>query len=121
MLTFLKDARHYTDPFIAGQRAACTVAGLTGTLLFPIISAKLGLVRTGSWSIWSVDEASFCNLIFIFPCLMYQVRIYVSHSRSRRVIRWRSDLKDRRNSYSRMERVSAFWRCFKKFIFKTGT
>jgi hypothetical protein len=113
MLTFLKDARHYTDPFIAGQRAACTVAGLTGTLLFPIISAKLGLVRTGSWSIWSVDEASFCNLIFIF---MYEVRIYVSHSRSRRVIRWRSDLKDRRNSYSRVERVSAFWGSVKVYF-----
>ena len=52
MLTFLKDSRHYSDPFIAGQRAACAVAGLTGTLLFPIVSRKLGLVRTGSWSIW---------------------------------------------------------------------
>ncbi|KAH7915225.1 iron transporter [Hygrophoropsis aurantiaca] len=53
MLTFLKDARKYTDPFIAGQRAACTAAGLTGTILFPILSRKLGVVRTGSWSIWS--------------------------------------------------------------------
>ncbi|KAH7920921.1 hypothetical protein BV22DRAFT_1198573 [Leucogyrophana mollusca] len=53
MLTFLKDSRRYTDPFIAGQRAACTVAGLTGTILFPIVSRKVGLVRTGSWSIWS--------------------------------------------------------------------
>jgi solute carrier family 40 (iron-regulated transporter), member 1 len=52
MLTFLKDSRQYSDPFIAGQRAACTIAGLTGTLLFPIVSRKLGLVRTGSWSIW---------------------------------------------------------------------
>lgn len=52
MLTFLKDSRNYSDPFIAGQRAACTVAGLTGTILFPFISRKLGLVRTGSWSIW---------------------------------------------------------------------
>ena len=116
MLTFLKDARHYTDPFIAGQRAVCTVAGLTGTLLFPIISSKLGLVRTGSWSIWLVDEASSCNLIFISSCLMYQVRICVSHSRSHRVIRWRSDLKDRRHSYSRVERVSAFWRCPKIYF-----
>jgi len=53
MLTFLKNSRNYSDPFIAGQRAACTAAGLTGTLLFPIVSRKLGLVRTGSWSIWS--------------------------------------------------------------------
>lgn len=67
MLTFLKDAHHYTDPFIAGQRAVCTVAGLTGTLLFPIISSKLGLVRTGSWSIW-----------FEFVCLIpVVVALYV--------------------------------------------
>ena len=52
MLTFLKNSRHYSDPFIAGQRAACTVGGLTGTLLFPVLSKKIGLIRTGSWSIW---------------------------------------------------------------------
>ena len=52
MLTFLKDSRDYSDPFIAGQRAVCTVAGLAGTVLFPIVSRKLGIVRTGSWSIW---------------------------------------------------------------------
>ena len=56
MITFLKNTRHYSDPFIAGQRAACTVAGLAGTVLFPIISRKLGLVRTGSWAIWSVYQ-----------------------------------------------------------------
>lgn len=53
MLTFLKNTRNYSDPFIAAQRAACTVGGLTGTVLFPFVSRKLGLVRTGSWSIWS--------------------------------------------------------------------
>lgn len=52
MLTFLKSSRNYSDPFLAGQRAACAVAGLMGTVLFPIVSRKLGLVRTGSWSIW---------------------------------------------------------------------
>jgi iron-regulated transporter 1 len=54
MITFLKNTQPYSDPFIAGQRAACTVAGLSGTLLFPLISRKIGLVRTGSWAIWQV-------------------------------------------------------------------
>ena len=52
MLTFLKSTRDYSDPFIAGQRAICTAAGLAGTVLFPIVSRNIGLVRTGSWSIW---------------------------------------------------------------------
>ncbi|KZP26835.1 hypothetical protein FIBSPDRAFT_1040578 [Athelia psychrophila] len=63
MLTFLKSSRNYSDPFLAGQRAACTAAGLTGTVLFPIVSKKLGLVRTGSWSIW-------CEFICLLPVVV---------------------------------------------------
>lgn len=59
MLTFLKDTRNYSDPFIAAQRAACTAAGLMGTVLFSLVSQKIGLVRAGSWSIW-----------FEFACLI---------------------------------------------------
>jgi iron-regulated transporter 1 len=52
MLTYLKNTLNYSDPFLAGQRAACTVAGLLGTVLFPFLLNHIGLVRTGSWSIW---------------------------------------------------------------------
>ncbi|KAF6750995.1 iron transporter [Ephemerocybe angulata] len=52
MLTYLKNTLNYSDPFLAGQRAACTFAGLLGTVLFPFVLRRIGLVRTGSWSIW---------------------------------------------------------------------
>ncbi|KAF5334223.1 hypothetical protein D9611_014333 [Ephemerocybe angulata] len=52
MLTYLKNTLNYSDPFLAGQRAACTFAGLLGTVLFPLVLRRIGLVRTGSWSIW---------------------------------------------------------------------
>jgi len=51
MLTYLKNTLSYSDPFLAGQRAACTAAGLLGTVLFPIVLGRIGVVRTGSWSI----------------------------------------------------------------------
>ncbi|KAJ2912590.1 hypothetical protein MD484_g7831, partial [Candolleomyces efflorescens] len=52
MLTYLKNSLNYGDPFLAGQKAVSTVAGLLGTILFPFVMHKIGLVRTGSWSIW---------------------------------------------------------------------
>lgn len=80
MLTFLKDSRNYSDPFIAGQRAASTAAGLTGTVLFPIVSRKLGLVRTGSWSIWFALRLRFDRFFELImlcqglsPCASYQL------------------------------------------------
>lgn len=86
MLTFLKNSRHYSDPFIAGQRAACTIGGLTGTLLFPIVSRKMGLIRTGSWSIWlaTLFMISTCSQViptirFEFCCLIpVVVSLYVT-------------------------------------------
>ncbi|RXW12356.1 hypothetical protein EST38_g13497 [Candolleomyces aberdarensis] len=59
MLTYLKNSLYYSNPFLAGQKAVCTVAGLLGTILFPFVMHKIGLVRTGSWSIW-----------FEFACLI---------------------------------------------------
>ncbi|KAG2011439.1 hypothetical protein CC2G_011559 [Coprinopsis cinerea AmutBmut pab1-1] len=53
MLTFLKNTLNYSDPFLAAQRGVCTIAGLIGTLLFPLVMQRIGLVRTGSWAIWS--------------------------------------------------------------------
>lgn len=51
-LSYLKAARDWNDPFIAGMRAICTVTGLIGTILLPHVERKIGLVRSGAWSIW---------------------------------------------------------------------
>ena len=40
ILTFLKNSCYYSDPFIPGQQAVCTIGGLTGTFLFPVLSKK---------------------------------------------------------------------------------
>ncbi|KAK0474207.1 iron transporter [Armillaria novae-zelandiae] len=52
-LSYLKAAGGWNDPFIAGMRAICTVTGLIGTILLPYVERKIGLIRSGAWSIWS--------------------------------------------------------------------
>lgn len=42
-----------SDAFIAGMRGVCVVTGLLGTFVSPYLTEKIGLVRTGSWSLWS--------------------------------------------------------------------
>ncbi|MGM9458249.1 hypothetical protein, partial [Lacticaseibacillus rhamnosus] len=41
----------YSDAFIAGMRAVGVVTGLIGTFVMPMMEKKLGLVRTGSYSL----------------------------------------------------------------------
>ncbi|PWN92606.1 hypothetical protein FA10DRAFT_257078 [Acaromyces ingoldii] len=51
-VAYLKSETTYSDPFIAGMRGACVVAGLVGTFVSPLLTQRIGLVRTGSWSLW---------------------------------------------------------------------
>ncbi|BGO90469.1 hypothetical protein NBRC10512_006745 [Rhodotorula toruloides] len=46
-------AHHYSDAFIAGMRGIGVVTGLLGTLVMPLLEKKIGLVRAGTWSIFS--------------------------------------------------------------------
>ncbi|KAK0452654.1 iron transporter [Armillaria borealis] len=52
-LSYLKATRDWNDPFIASMRAICTVMALIGTILLPHVERKIGLIRCGTWSIWS--------------------------------------------------------------------
>ncbi|PWY98570.1 hypothetical protein BCV70DRAFT_201891 [Testicularia cyperi] len=52
-IAYLKSETLYSDPFIAGMRAVGVVAGLIGTLVMPWLEKKIGLVRTGSYSLIS--------------------------------------------------------------------
>lgn len=52
-IAYLKSETNYTDPFIAGMRGVCVVCGLLGTFVSPYLTRKIGLVRTGTWSIWA--------------------------------------------------------------------
>lgn len=52
MLTYLL-SHNYTDAFLAGMRGAGVVTGLIGTIVMPYLEKRIGLVRTGTWSIFS--------------------------------------------------------------------
>ncbi|POY76866.1 hypothetical protein BMF94_0118 [Rhodotorula taiwanensis] len=52
MLAYLK-AHSYPDPFVAGMRGVGVVTGLLGTLAMPMLEKRIGLVRTGTWSVFS--------------------------------------------------------------------
>ncbi|PWN28310.1 hypothetical protein BDZ90DRAFT_212048, partial [Jaminaea rosea] len=41
----------YTDAFISGMRGLCVVMGLAGTFIMPCLERRIGLIRTGSWSL----------------------------------------------------------------------
>jgi iron-regulated transporter 1 len=60
MIAYFK-AHDFDDAFLAGMRALNVVAGLAGTLAMPLLERAVGLVRTGSWSIWSQVRRS-CSL-----------------------------------------------------------
>jgi iron-regulated transporter 1 len=51
-IAYLKSETTYSDAFIAGMRGVCVVAGLVGTFVSPFLTKRIGLVRTGSWSLW---------------------------------------------------------------------
>lgn len=55
----------YTDPFISGMRGLCVACGLLGTILMPRLEKKIGLVRTGSWSL----AQQFFSLLPTLLCL----------------------------------------------------
>jgi solute carrier family 40 (iron-regulated transporter), member 1 len=58
MLSYLKSQRGLSDSFIAGMRGIAVVMGLVGTLLMPWLERRVGLVRGGAWSLWSVVSRS---------------------------------------------------------------
>ncbi|KAF7796905.1 hypothetical protein EIP86_008090 [Pleurotus ostreatoroseus] len=62
MLSWLK-THMFSDPFIAGMRAVCVVAGLFGTFVAPYLEKRLGLIRAGNWAIWS-------ELLCLIPVLL---------------------------------------------------
>jgi iron-regulated transporter 1 len=61
MLSYLKSELLLSDFFISFMRGICIVASLLGTVAMPLAQKRLGLERTGAWSIWYVDvEFSEC-------------------------------------------------------------
>ncbi|SNX82863.1 related to ferroportin 1 [Melanopsichium pennsylvanicum] len=62
-IAYLKSETLYSDAFIAGMRAAGVVAGLIGTFVMPILERRIGLVRTGSYSL-------FGELIPLIPAVV---------------------------------------------------
>lgn len=51
-IAYLKAARGWDDGFVALMRGVCVLTGLLGTVVMPLLEARIGLERTGAWSIW---------------------------------------------------------------------
>ncbi|SPO23504.1 related to ferroportin 1 [Ustilago trichophora] len=62
-IAYLKSETLYSDAFIAGMRAVGVVTGLIGTFVMPVMEKKIGLVRTGSYSL-------FAELIPLIPAVV---------------------------------------------------
>ncbi|KAF9091140.1 hypothetical protein BGX23_005446 [Mortierella sp. AD031] len=44
--------RNFSAGSIATLKGICTVSELLGTILMPILTQYVGLIRAGAWSIW---------------------------------------------------------------------
>ncbi|GAC92599.1 iron-regulated transporter [Pseudozyma hubeiensis SY62] len=62
-IAYLKSETLYSDAFIAGMRAVGVVTGLIGTFVMPMMEKKIGLVRTGSYSL-------FAELVPLVPAVV---------------------------------------------------
>lgn len=62
-IAYLKSETLYSDAFIAGMRAVGVVTGLMGTFAMPLLEKRIGLVRTGSYSL-------FAELIPLVPAVV---------------------------------------------------
>ncbi|CBQ72206.1 related to ferroportin 1 [Sporisorium reilianum SRZ2] len=62
-IAYLKSETLYSDAFIAGMRAVGVVTGLVGTFVMPVMEKRIGLVRTGSYSL-------FAELIPLVPAVV---------------------------------------------------
>ncbi|KII95449.1 hypothetical protein PLICRDRAFT_48408 [Plicaturopsis crispa FD-325 SS-3] len=62
LISYLK-THNYQDSFVAGMRGVCVVTGLLGTVIMPLMERRLGLIRAGSWAIWS-------ELISLIPVVL---------------------------------------------------
>lgn len=56
----------FSDAFIAGMRGICVLTGLFGTFVSPFLTARIGFVRTGTWSLLSE----------LFPLIMTIISLY---------------------------------------------
>ncbi|KAF9169218.1 hypothetical protein BGX20_010637 [Mortierella sp. AD010] len=55
--------RGLTAGSIALLKGVCTVSELVGTILMPILTRYVGLVRGGAWSIW-LEVATLTPVLF---------------------------------------------------------
>ncbi|KAG8708065.1 hypothetical protein FRC11_006840 [Ceratobasidium sp. 423] len=65
-IAYLKSETNFSDPLIAGMRGLCVVTGLYGTFAMPWLEKRIGLIRTGSWAIWSEALSLVPTVVCLF-------------------------------------------------------
>ncbi|KAF8748531.1 Ferroportin1 (FPN1) [Rhizoctonia solani] len=58
--------KRFSDPLIAGMRGLCVITGLFGTFAMPWLEKRIGLIRTGSWAIWSEALSLVPTVVCLF-------------------------------------------------------
>ncbi|CEH15649.1 Iron transporter [Ceraceosorus bombacis] len=66
-IAYLKSETTYSDAFVAGMRSICVFTGLMGTFYAPFSHRKIGLVRTGTWSLF----------ILLLPLVLTLIALYI--------------------------------------------
>ncbi|KAF8725064.1 Ferroportin1 (FPN1), partial [Rhizoctonia solani] len=65
-IAYLKNETSFSDPLIAGMRGLCVITGLFGTFAMPWLEKRIGLIRTGSWAIWSEALSLVPTVVCLF-------------------------------------------------------
>ncbi|ORX92577.1 hypothetical protein K493DRAFT_225311, partial [Basidiobolus meristosporus CBS 931.73] len=92
MVSFLK-WQGYSDSLIAAMRAMSAFTGVLATYLMPILARHIGIVRTGTWSIWS-QVITLIPVVAAFlgpPTLLAKVMLFGGMALSR-IGLWSFDL-----------------------------
>ncbi|EPQ31910.1 uncharacterized protein PFL1_00109 [Pseudozyma flocculosa PF-1] len=65
-IAYLKSETDYSDAFVAGMRAVGVASGLLGTVVMPWMEKRIGLVRTGSYSLWQETLSLVPGVVALF-------------------------------------------------------
>ena len=68
--------RHFSAGSIATLKGICTVSELLGTILMPVLTRYVGLIRAGAWSIW-LEVLTLTPVLFSLYSDQLPVQIFI--------------------------------------------
>ncbi|KAG0372790.1 hypothetical protein BGX24_012574 [Mortierella sp. AD032] len=68
--------RHFSAGSIATLKGICTVSELLGTILMPVLTRYVGLIRGGAWSIW-LEVLTLTPVLFSIYSDQLPVQVFI--------------------------------------------